>query len=89
MQLFYAQINCDQSEPPSWISDMEQTSIAMKSEQQHHHHHHKDKKSVRKRKPSFLIIIIEVLFCIETSKNITNRSHSKMGSCTSRTTWYC
>ncbi len=88
MQLFYAHINCDQPEPLSLTSDMEQTSITTKSEQ-HHHHHHKDKKSVRKRKSSFLIRIIEVFFYIETSKNIANRSHSKMGSCTSRTTWYC
>ncbi len=48
MQLFYAQINCDQSDPMFSFFDVEKTSMVTKSEQHHHHnHHHKDKKSVR------------------------------------------
>jgi len=52
LQLFYAQLNCDQSELMSSVSNMEKTSMVPKSEQQqqhHHHHHHKDKKSVRNK----------------------------------------
>jgi len=44
LQLFYAQLNCDQPNPMSSVSDMEKPSIVTKSEH-HHHHHHKDKKS--------------------------------------------
>ncbi|CAF0787900.1 unnamed protein product [Adineta steineri] len=47
LQLFYAQLNCDQPEQPTSICDMEKPSTITKSEQQphHHQHHHKDKKS--------------------------------------------
>jgi hypothetical protein len=48
MQLFYAQLNCDQSDPMFSFFDVEKTSIVTKPEQHPHpHHHHKDKKSVR------------------------------------------
>ncbi len=54
LQLFYAQINGDPSDPTSFIPDVEKSSLVTKSEPQHHHHHHKDKKSVSKKLiPSF------------------------------------
>jgi len=49
MQLFYAQINCDQSDPMFSFFDVEKTSMITKPEQHPQpHHHHKDKKSVQK-----------------------------------------
>ncbi len=61
LQLFYAQLNCDQPDPVLSFSDMGKPMMVTKSEPHHHHHyHHKDKKS--SVRPDSIISLLKLYF---------------------------